>query len=261
MWEHIFWGFGHPEVYILIMPAFGMASEIIPVFSRKPIFGYTFVAFSGVAIAFISFLVWAHHMFTTGLTQSEQAFLGHDHDYRGAYGVKILNWCATMYGGAIRWTTAMKYCAAFILQFTIGGISGVMFAVVPWDYASTDSYFVVAHFHYVLFGAPSSWCSQRHIIGSQDDRQVAQRAHRKLELLADGRGFQSHILSPALPARDAGVSIPIPIRSGRSGTLCLPRGRSSRLLRWPCCCTTCGIVFAAGKKQVPIHGMPGRWSG
>ena len=153
MWEHIFWGFGHPEVYILIMPAFGMASEIIPVFSRKPIFGYTFVAFSGVAIAFISFLVWAHHMFTTGLTQSEQAFFSATTMIIAVpTGVKILNWCATMYGGAIRWTTAMKYCAAFILQFTIGGISGVMFAVVPWDYASTDSYFVVAHFHYVLFG-------------------------------------------------------------------------------------------------------------
>jgi cytochrome c oxidase subunit I len=153
LWQHIFWGFGHPEVYIMILPAFGMASEMIPVFSRKPIFGYTFVAFSGVAIAFYSFLVWAHHMFTTGLTTTEQAFFAFTTMIIAIpTGVKIFNWLATMWGGAIRWTTAMKFCAAFIVLFTIGGISGVMFAVVPIDYASSDTYFVVAHFHYVLFG-------------------------------------------------------------------------------------------------------------
>ncbi|HEY8684271.1 MAG TPA: cytochrome c oxidase subunit I [Chloroflexota bacterium] len=153
MWEHIFWGFGHPEVYIMILPAFGMASEIIPVFSRKPIFGYTFVAFSGVAIGFISFIVWAHHMFTTGLTVSEQAFFAASSMIIAVpTGVKIFNWLGTMWGGQIRWKTPMLFCAAFILQFTIGGISGVMFSVVPLDYASSDTYFVVAHFHYVLFG-------------------------------------------------------------------------------------------------------------
>jgi cytochrome c oxidase subunit I len=153
MWQHLFWGFGHPEVYIMILPAFGMASEIIPVFSRKPLFGYTFVAFSGVAIGFISFIVWAHHMFTTGLTQSEQAFFAATSMVIAVpTGVKIFNWLGTMYGGAIRWTTAMKFCAAFIVTFTVGGISGVMFSVVPLDYASSDTYFVVAHFHYVLFG-------------------------------------------------------------------------------------------------------------
>jgi cytochrome c oxidase subunit 1/cytochrome c oxidase subunit I+III len=153
MWQHIFWGFGHPEVYIMILPAFGMASEIIPVFSRKPIFGYTFVAFSGVAIGFISFIVWAHHMFTTGLTTTEQAFFALTSMIIAIpTGVKILNWLATMWGGAIRWTTAMMFAVAFLLQFTIGGITGVMFSVVPLDYASSDTYFVVAHFHYVLFG-------------------------------------------------------------------------------------------------------------
>jgi cytochrome c oxidase subunit I len=153
LWQHIFWGFGHPEVYIMIMPAFGMASEVIPVFSRKPIFGYTFVAFSGVAIGFISFLVWAHHMFTTGLTTSEQAFFAATSMIIAVpTGVKIFNWLGTMWGGNIRWHTPMLFMAAFIVQFTIGGISGVMFAVVPLDYASSDTYFVVAHFHYVLFG-------------------------------------------------------------------------------------------------------------
>jgi heme/copper-type cytochrome/quinol oxidase subunit 3 len=153
MWQHIFWGFGHPEVYIMILPAFGMASEVFPVFSRKPLFGYTFVAFSGVAIGFISFIVWAHHMFTVGLTESEQAFFaGTSMIIAVPTGVKIFNWLGTMWGGRIRWTTAMLFMAAFIPQFTIGGISGVMFSVVPLDYQSTDTYFVVAHFHYVLFG-------------------------------------------------------------------------------------------------------------
>lgn len=153
LWQHIFWGFGHPEVYIMILPAFGMASEIIPVFSRKPIFGYTFVAFSGVAIGFISFIVWAHHMFTTGLTTSEQAFFAATSMIIAVpTGVKIFNWLGTMWGGKIHWTTSMKFAAAFIVLFTIGGISGVMFSVVPLDYASSDTYFVVAHFHYVLFG-------------------------------------------------------------------------------------------------------------
>jgi cytochrome c oxidase subunit I len=153
MWQHIFWGFGHPEVYIMILPAFGMASEMFPVFSRKPLFGYTFVAFSGVAIGFISFIVWAHHMFTVGLTESEQAFFAATSMIIAVpTGVKIFNWLATMLGGAIRWKTAMLFSAAFIVEFTIGGISGVMFSVVPLDYQSSDTYFVVAHFHYVLFG-------------------------------------------------------------------------------------------------------------
>jgi cytochrome c oxidase subunit 1/cytochrome c oxidase subunit I+III len=153
MWQHLFWGFGHPEVYIMILPAFGMCSEIIPVFARKPIFGYTFVAFSGVAIGFISFIVWAHHMFTVGLTQSEQAFFAATSMIIAVpTGVKIFNWLGTIWGGAIRWKTAMMFAAAFIVEFTIGGFSGIMFAVVPLDYASTDTYFVVAHFHYVLFG-------------------------------------------------------------------------------------------------------------
>ncbi|HZU11904.1 MAG TPA: cbb3-type cytochrome c oxidase subunit I [Chloroflexota bacterium] len=153
MWQHLFWGFGHPEVYIMILPAFGMISEIIPVFSRKPLFGYTFVAFSGVAIGFISFIVWAHHMFTVGLSETEQAFFAATSMIIAVpTGVKIFNWLGTMWGGRIWWTTSMKFAAAFIIEFTIGGISGIMFSVVPLDYASTDTYFVVAHFHYVLFG-------------------------------------------------------------------------------------------------------------
>ena len=153
LWQHFFWSFGHPEVYIMVLPAFGIISEVIPVFSRKPIFGYGFVAASTVAIALLSFAVWAHHMFAVGL--------GHSFDIFFAFGsmliaiptgIKIFNWIFTMWKGAIRFTTSMKFAVAFLIEFTIGGLSGVVFATVPMDWQLTDSYVVVAHIHYVLFG-------------------------------------------------------------------------------------------------------------
>ncbi|MBV8841538.1 MAG: cytochrome c oxidase subunit I [Bryobacterales bacterium] len=153
LWQHYFWSFGHPEVYIMVLPAFGIISEVVPVFSRKPIFGYGFVAASTVAIALLSLGVWAHHMFVVGL--------GHPWDYTfGASslliavptGVKIFNWIATMWGGSIRLTTSMLFALAFLFSFTIGGLTGVTFAAFPLDWQTTDSYYVVAHMHYVLFG-------------------------------------------------------------------------------------------------------------
>jgi cytochrome c oxidase subunit 1/cytochrome c oxidase subunit I+III len=153
LWQHFFWTFGHPEVYIMALPAFGMISEVIPVFSRKPIFGYEFVAASTVAIAILSFGVWAHHMFAAGLGHRADIFFA-----AGSLaiavptGVKTFNWIATMWGGAIRFTTAMLFATAFLLQFVIGGLSGVTFAAAPIDWQVTDTYYVVAHFHYVLFG-------------------------------------------------------------------------------------------------------------
>jgi len=153
LWQHYFWAFGHPEVYIMVLPAFGIISEVVPVFSRKPIFGYGFVAGSTVAIALLSLGVWAHHMFAVGL--------GHAWDYAfGASslliavptGVKIFNWIATMWGGSIQFTTSMLFALAFLFSFTIGGLSGVTFATFPIDWQTTDTYYVVAHMHYVLFG-------------------------------------------------------------------------------------------------------------
>jgi cytochrome c oxidase subunit I len=153
LWQHVFWAFGHPEVYIMVLPAFGIISEVIPVFSGKPIYGYDFVAASTLAIAFLSLTVWAHHMFAVGL--------GHPVDLFFAIcsmaisvptGIKIFNWTATMYQGRVRFTTAMLFAVSFLVMFTIGGLSGIAFAVVPIDWQLTDSYFVVAHFHYVLFG-------------------------------------------------------------------------------------------------------------
>ncbi|HMP36634.1 MAG TPA: cytochrome c oxidase subunit I [Phycisphaerales bacterium] len=153
LWQHFFWIFGHPEVYILALPAFGMISEIIPVHSRKPIYGYEFVAGSTVAIGLLSFGVWAHHMFAVGLGSGVDIFFA-----IGSLliaiptGIKIFNWTATMWGGSIRFTTAMCFAVAFLVQFVLGGLSGVAFAAVPLDWQLTDTYFVVAHFHYVLFG-------------------------------------------------------------------------------------------------------------
>jgi cytochrome c oxidase subunit I len=153
LWQHLFWFFGHPEVYILILPAFGIMSEVVPVFSRKPIFGYPFVVASGIAIAFLSMLVWAHHMFAVGLGTLLEAFFGATSALIAVpTGVKILSWLATMWGGSLRFTTAMKFAAALIVLFVIGGITGVHFALVPIDWQTTDTYYVVAHFHYVLVG-------------------------------------------------------------------------------------------------------------
>ncbi|MGC1424905.1 MAG: cytochrome c oxidase subunit I [Terracidiphilus sp.] len=153
LWQHFFWSFGHPEVYIMVLPAFGIISEVIPVFSRKPIFGYGFVAASTVAIALLSFAVWAHHMFAVGLGHSMDIFFAFGSMLIAVpTGIKIFNWVFTMWGGAIRYTTAMKFAAAFLIEFTIGGLSGVVFAVVPIDWQLTDTYVIVAHIHYVLFG-------------------------------------------------------------------------------------------------------------
>jgi cytochrome c oxidase subunit 1/cytochrome c oxidase subunit I+III len=153
MWQHYFWSFGHPEVYIMVLPAFGMISEVLPVFSRKPIFGYSFVAASTVAIAILSFGVWAHHMFAVGLGRVADAFFAASSLLIAVpTGVKIFNWVGTLWGGAIRRTTALLFAVAFLMQFVVGGLSGVAFAVAPIDWQMTDSYFVVAHFHYVLFG-------------------------------------------------------------------------------------------------------------
>jgi cytochrome c oxidase subunit 1 len=153
LWEHLFWIFGHPEVYILILPAFGIVSEIIPVFSRKPIFGYPFMIFSGIAIGFMGWGVWAHHMFSSGMGPiSVAAFSLSTMFIAVPTGVKILNWLATMWGGKLRFTTPMLFAIGLVTMFTIGGLSGVTHAVAPADTQQTDTYYIVAHFHYVIFG-------------------------------------------------------------------------------------------------------------
>jgi cytochrome c oxidase subunit 1 len=153
LWQHLFWLFGHPEVYILILPAFGIFSEILPTFSRKPLFGYQFVVFSSIAIGFIGFGVWAHHMFASGLGPVANTAFGISTAIIAVpTGVKIFNWMATMYGGDIRFTSAMLFAVGGVMMFVIGGLSGVTHAIVPHDYQQTDTYYIVAHFHYVIFG-------------------------------------------------------------------------------------------------------------
>ena len=153
LWQHLVWIFGHPEVYILILPSFGIVSEVLPVFSKKPLFGYPLVVFSGAAIGFVGWGVWAHHMFASGLGPiSVAVFSISTMAIAIPTGVKIVNWTMTMWGGKLRFTTAMLFAIGLIVQFTIGGLSGVTHAVSPSDTQQTDTYYIVAHFHYVLFG-------------------------------------------------------------------------------------------------------------
>ncbi len=153
LWQHLFWIFGHPEVYILILPSFGIVSEVIPTFSRKPIFGYEFMVFSGIAIGFMGWGVWAHHMFVSGIGPiSVGAFTLSTMFIAVPTGVKILNWMATMWGGKLRFNSAMLFATGVVSMFTVGGLSGVTHALSPADTQQTDTYYIVAHFHYVIFG-------------------------------------------------------------------------------------------------------------
>jgi cytochrome c oxidase subunit 1 len=153
LWQHLFWLFGHPEVYILILPSFGIVSEVLPVFSRKPLFGYAAMVFSGAFIAFVGFGVWAHHMFATGMGPFADAFFSLATMIIAIpTGVKIFNWIGTVWGGRIEYKTPMMFALGFIAMFIMGGLSGVMHSSPPADLQQTDTYFIVAHFHYVLFG-------------------------------------------------------------------------------------------------------------
>jgi len=154
LWVHFFWIFGHPEVYVLVLPAFAIANEVIPVFSRKAIFGYPAMVAASVGIAFTSLTVWAHHMFTVGMTAAGNTFFVLSTMIVAIFtGIKVFNWLATMWGGNIRFSTPMLFCTGFLFQFLVAGLTGVMLAVAPWDWQLHNSYFLIAHFHYVLVGA------------------------------------------------------------------------------------------------------------
>jgi cytochrome c oxidase subunit 1 len=154
LWMHFFWIFGHPEVYVLVIPAFAFASEIIPVFSRKPIFGYPIMVAATVCIGFVGFSVWAHHMFTVGMNAYANSFFTITTMVIGIpTGIKIFNWIATMWGGKIILKSPMLFCIAFLFQFLIAGLTGIMLSAAPFNWQLGNSYFVVAHFHYVIVGA------------------------------------------------------------------------------------------------------------
>ncbi len=153
IWMHFFWIFGHPEVYVLVLPAFAILSEVIPVFSRKPIFGYNIMVLATIAIGFISLGVWAHHMFTIGMTSYANAFfVASTAAIAVPTGIKIFNWLGTMWGGKLIFSTAMLFCIAAVAQMLIAGLTGIMLATAPFDWQLGNSYFVIAHFHYVILG-------------------------------------------------------------------------------------------------------------
>ena len=219
LWQHLFWLFGHPEVYILILPAMGIVSEVLPVFSRKPLFGYAVVVYSGIAIGFVSFGVWAHHMFTTGLGPVANAvFLTTTMAVGVPTGVKIFNWIATMWGGSLTFPTPMLYRARLRLDVHHRRPERHQ----PRGRArptgsSTDTYYIVAHFHYVLFGgAILGLFAGVLLLVAEDHRPAARRAHRQVALLADAHRLQPDVRPDALPrhGRHAAAHLHLPRRHG-----------------------------------------------
>ena len=196
-------------MYILILPSFGIISEVIPTFSRKPLFGYPFMVFSGIAIGFMGWGVWAHHMFVSGIGPiSVAAFSVSTMFIAVPTGVKILNWLATMWGGKIRFNTPMLFASGVVSMFTVGGLSGVTHSLAPADTQQTDTYYIVAHFHYVIFGGSLLGIfAGFYFWWPKVLRPPAGREARKVELLADDHRFQHDLRTDAHP-RPAGHVAP-----------------------------------------------------
>ena len=211
LYQHAFWFFGHPEVYIMILPVMGIISEVLPVFARKPIFGYKAIAFSTVAIGFFSLLVWAHHMFTVGMPAFLNAFfMVSSMVIAVPTGVKIFNWLATLWRGNLHFDTAMLYALGFLSVFTIGGLSGIFLAAFPVDWQVHDTYYVVAHLHYVLFGGSIlGILAGLYYWWPKFTGRLARRAAREAQLLARVHRLQPHVLpaAHARAARDAAAGL------------------------------------------------------
>jgi heme/copper-type cytochrome/quinol oxidase subunit 1 len=210
MFQHIFWFFGHPEVYIMILPAFGIVSQIIPTFARKPLFGYASMVYATASIAILSFIVWAHHMFTTGMPLTGQLFFMYATMLIAVpTGVKVFNWVATMWRGSMTFETPMLFAIGFIFVFTIGGFSGLMLAIAPIDIQCTTPTYVVAHFHYVLVPGRCSRCSPASTTGCPSGPATCTTSARQVALLAVDDLLQHHVLPAALP-RPGRHAAPLP---------------------------------------------------
>ena len=211
LWQHLFWFFGHPEVYILVLPAFGVFSEILPVFARKPIFGYKAIAAATAGIAFLGMLVWAHHMFATPMSTVVLAFfMLSSFIIAVPTGVKIFNWIATLWRGTVEWTVPLLYCVGGIATFTMGGITGIFLAVFPIDWQLTDTYFVVAHFHYTAFGASAfAMLAALYFWFPKITGRMMSESARQGRLRADVRRLPPDVPDPALggPERHAAAHL------------------------------------------------------
>ena len=271
LWQHLFWIFGHPEVYILILPSFGIISEIIPTFSRKPIFGYPFMVFAGAAIGFMGWGVWAHHMFASGMGPvSVAAFSVSTMFIAVPTGVKILNWLATMWGGRLRFTTAMLFATSVVAMFTIGGLSGVTHSLAPADTQQTDTYYIVAHFHYVIFGGIILGLLRRLLLlVAEGLRLLPGRASRQAELLGDDHRLQHDLRSPAHPG-SAGHEPPDPDLLARAGLRALEHGVHHRLVPHrarrrrsssPTCSSAGAATGSSPRIPGPTRGTHGRSNG
>ena len=273
LWQHLFWIFGHPEVYILILPSFGIVSEVLPVFSRKPLFGYKFVVFSGAAIGFLGWGVWAHHMFASGLGPvSVAVFSVATMLIAIPTGVKIVNWTLTMWGGKLQFTTAMLFAIGLIVEFTIGGLSGVTHAVAPSDTQQTDTYYIVAHFHYVLFGgAVFGIFAGFYYWWPKMFGKMLNETARQVELLADGHRHEPDVRPDAHhrsagPAATHGELDREPRRRGLlQPRLLEPRRvasvRSSSPSACSCSSSTCGTRPARRRRRRSTRGMRAASSG
>ena len=267
LWMHFFWIFGHPEVYILVIPAFAFVSEIIPVFSRKAIFGYPIMVAATLAIGFVSVSVWAHHMFTVGLSSNANTFFVlSTMAIAVPTGIKIFNWLATMWGGKIHFKTPMLFCIGFLFQFLIAGLTGIMLSAAPFDWQLGNSYFVVAHFHYVivggilfaLFGAFYYWFPK---MSGKMYSETLGRLHFVLFVI----GFHLTFDVDAHPrnTRHAPQSLHLRARArlGHRGISWRPSEWSFRPpAYWSSLATCCGLTSKA-RVQGAILGTPGRSSG
>ena len=241
LWQHLFWFFGHPEVYIVALPFFGIVTEVLPVFSRKPLFGYKGMVGATIAIAGLSMTVWAHHMFTTGAVLlpffSFMTFL-----IAVPTGVKFFNWVGTMWRGQLTFEAPMLFTVGFLVTFLFGGLTGVILASPPLDFHVSDSYFVVAHFHYVLFGTVVFACSRLLLLVAQVHREDARRNARQVAFLdavhrvqhdVPGAALDRHPghAAPGTPAiRTCPPTSPCSTRSPRLGSFIL--GASTLFFLW-----------------------------